>query len=153
MRTWIVSGILCCAILAAADTKKEISGTWKLNTSKSDFGPLPAPNSVVTTIKHEEPKLELSSNVSGAQGEYTTSYKYTTDGKECTNVNRGIEAKSTVTWEGDTLLINSKVNANGNDIVLKDKYVTSSEGKVLTLSRHITAPQGELDQTYVYDKQ
>jgi len=152
MKKWIAVGI-SVAVLSAADIRTGINSTWKLNTAKSDFGPLPAPNSVVTTIKHEDPKLELTSQVSGAQGEYTANYKYTTDGKECTNVNRGFESKATVKWDGEALVVDAKVKFGDNDVTIKDRYTLSEDGKVLKLSRRLSGPQGEADQTYIYDKQ
>ncbi|MBI3473165.1 MAG: hypothetical protein HY013_17555 [Candidatus Solibacter usitatus] len=145
--------LVMCAFAAAAQDKASFAGTWKLNASKSDYGPMPAPDKLISKIAHEDPKLEVASEVSNQQGEFTTNSKYTTDGKECTNTNRGFEIKSTVKWDGAALMFESRGNFNGNDVTFKDKWMLGADGKTMTIARHITAPQGELDQTQVFEKQ
>jgi hypothetical protein len=63
-----------------------------------------------------------------------------------------MEAKSTAKWEGETLAVDTKINAGGTDIVIKGKWSVSADGKVLTNAAHIVTPQGELDITYVLEK-
>jgi hypothetical protein len=151
-RRFLIAAALC-ALAAFAQSKPNFSGTWKLNGSKSDYGPMPAPEKYISKIKHEDPKLEISSDVSGQQGEYTAETKYTTDGKECANTIRNFSMKSTLKWDGDALTFDSKADFNGNEILFKDKWSVSTDGKTLTIDRHITAPQGDLDQKQVFDKQ
>ncbi len=142
-----------CGLCSFAQSKTNFSGTWKLNGSKSDYGPMPAPEKYVSKIKHEDPKLEISSDVSGQQGDYTAETKYTTDGKECANTVRNFSMKTTLKWDGEVLMFDSKADFNGNEILFKDKWSVSADGKTLTIDRHITAPQGEFDQKQVFDRQ
>lgn len=153
-RTQRWAGFLLLVVgAAAANAKPNFTGEWKLNASKSEFGPMPAPASRVDKIKHADPDLAVSTTASGPQGEATFDLKYTTDGKECTNELRGNPTKSTAAWDGDALVINTKANFQGNDITLTDKWTLSEDGKTLTVARHIKAPQGEFDQKTVLEKQ
>jgi hypothetical protein len=154
-RTSRVTGfVLWAALLVAgqAQAKPNFSGEWKLNTSRSDFGPMPAPATRTDKITHADPSLKVTTTQSGPSGEATFDLKYTTDGGESTNEFRGNPMKSTTSWDGDTLLINTKGSFAGNEIKLADKWSLSGDGKVLTINRRITSPQGELDQTIVLEK-
>jgi hypothetical protein len=41
--------------LVQAQAKTDFSGTWKLNAGKSDFGPMPPPDSMTEKITHADP--------------------------------------------------------------------------------------------------
>ena len=129
------------------------SGTWKLNASKSDFGPAPAPTSMTRTISHEEPKLKVATKQSTDNGDFETEFNYTTDGKECSNEIRGNPIKSVLKWDGDTLVINSKSKFNDNEMTIEDKWTLSPDGKSMTLVRHFASSMGEMDQKLVLEKQ
>src|SRR5258707_12832743 len=79
---------------ASAGPKPDYSGTWKLNVSKSDFGPLPAPDTRTDTIEHKDPSLKAATSQDGAQGKQEYTLAITTDGKEATNNAGGTEQKS-----------------------------------------------------------
>ena len=138
---------------APAHAKPNFSGDWKLNSAKSDFGPLPAPTTRTDKITHSDPTLKVSISASGQQGEMNYEMEYNTEGKETTNDLRGNPAKTTGKWDGDALLLDTKASFGGNDLELMDKWTLSEDGKTLTINRHIKAPQGELEQTIVLEKQ
>jgi len=153
-RTRIIA-ILLTAVLSAglALAKPNFSGDWKMDAAKSDFGPMPAPDTLSMKIKHEEPSVEIAQHQVGAQGELKADYKYTTDGKECVNTVRNNELKSTVNWEGEALIVKTKLNFQGNDVTLDDKWTIPEDGKTMTIDRQISSPQGELTMKIVLVKQ
>src|SRR5713226_6378521 len=105
--------VLTVSALAAslvAQSKPNFSGTWKLNVAKSDFGPLPAPESRTDVIEHSDPNLKDVVSAQGAQGKQDFTANYTTDGKEVTNKMGPREVKSTASWEGNNLVVNSKTS-------------------------------------------
>src|SRR5882672_2494507 len=104
------------------------------------------------TIEHAEPSLQITQDIVGPQGPFTAKFKYTTDGKEVSNVNGPSDLKSTAKWDGDTLVIESTGKNRGNDVKLIDKWTVSNDGTTLKQARHIIVVQGEFDQTYVFDK-
>ncbi len=146
-------GLVFLLAASAAQAKPNFGGEWKLSTSKSDFGPLPAPNSRTDKITHEDPSLKITISQSGQNGDVTYDMRYSTDGKETTNEIRGNAVKSTSQWDGETLVVDSKANFGGNDISLKDRWTLSEDGKTLTINRHLAASQGEADQKLVFEKQ
>jgi hypothetical protein len=139
--------------LLPAQAKPNFSGNWKLNAAKSDFGAMPAPDSRIDKITHEDPDLKDAYTQSGQMGEMTAEMKYSTDGKETTNTVRGNEIKSIAKWDGDDLVIDGKANFNGADVTLKDRWALSADGKTIVIQRHVNSPMGETDQKIVLEKQ
>jgi hypothetical protein len=138
---------------AGAQAKPDFSGNWKMNPSKSDFGMMPAPSSLVRKITHSEPNLKVVNTQVGERGEFTIELAYTTDGKECANKIMNWDAKSTLKWEGSTLVVDSKLDIQGNLISMSEKWTLSEDGKTLTIAQHFAAPQGEMDAKTVLEKQ
>ncbi len=148
----LVTLILLSALLAAA-AQPNLTGDWKLNLSKSEFGQMPQPISMTQKIGHDEPNLTVAVKQSSERGDFDWESKYTTDGKECTNTIRDNPMKSVVKWDGEALLFETKGKFGDNDFSMTDKWMVSDEGKVLTINRHFSSSFGEGDQKLVFEKQ
>lgn len=147
-------GLLLLAGIQQAKAAPNFSGDWKMNIAKSDFGPVPAPEVLTRSIKHNDPALEIATHQKGARGEVNTELKYTTDGKPCVNKVQGGDATGTAKWSGDNLVIESAREFQGTPITSKETWTLSDGGKTLTILNHISVPQqGEFDIKYVLDKQ
>lgn len=152
-------GSLLCVLVVltlaalAAQAKPNFTGEWKMQPAKSEFGPMPPPQSITQKIEHKDPDLKVSATQVTDQGEFKSETKFTTDGKECTNEVRGNPMKSTVTWDGDALKFKTKLNFQGNDVNISDTWALGEDGKTLTVSRHFATSQGEFDAKVVYEKQ
>ena len=114
MKSWVV--LAAAAILVGVVTQaasQNLSGDWKLNFAKSNYGKFPAPSSMTRKIAHNDPKLTLTTTQKGPQGEVTSKLVYTTDGKESVNQVAGGEAKGIAQWIGDKLMIESSREFQG----------------------------------------
>jgi hypothetical protein len=147
--------IAALAGMAPAADKPNFSGDWKLNASKSNFGPIPAPATYIRKVTHAEPSITIEDSQTGsALGDQHDTRTYTTDGKEITYQANGADVKSGATWDGDALQINSKVSIQDMQLVVKDKITLGDDGKTMTDSVHIAVPQqGDIDLTLVFEKQ
>ena len=150
--------LLLSASAWAQDAKPNFTGKWNLDVAKSDFGPMPPPDSVVHVIDHKEPSLKVVTTTKSAQGETTNERVLTTDGKENVNKMRmGPDGEQPVTstskWNGKALATAFKLSAQGTDLEFNDLWTLSDDGKVLTAVRAIKTPQGEFTATTVYNKQ
>lgn len=149
--------LLALAVLLGAinqvSAKPNFSGEWKMNPSKSNYAPLPQPDKLVRKISQHDSHLKITTTQFGQQREIVTDLSYTTDGAECKNVIRGQEFTGTARWDGDTLLIESKREVQGMEIVQKESWTLSSDGQTLTIANHVQTPQGAFDITIVLDKQ
>jgi hypothetical protein len=140
--------------LVQAQAKTDFSGTWKVNAAKSDFGPMPAPDTMTEKITHQDPSLKANvASTGGPQGDMTYDINYTTDGKECVNHVGDNEFKSTLNWDGDVLVAETKGSFSGTDFTSKDRWTLSADGKTLTIARHVTSAMGDADIKLVFDKQ
>ena len=150
---------LCIALVAALfitgafAQKPNFSGTWKLNVDKSEFGPLPGYISRTDMIEHSDPKLKVTINSETQQGKQEATSNYTTDGKEATNKMGSQDVKSTVTWQGNNLVMNAKTSFPDGDITINSVWSLAEDGKTLTQTVHLTAPTGEADRKLVFEKQ
>ena len=140
------------SIPAMAADRPDFSGEWKLNVDKSDFGPMPPPTSQVQKIDHKDPVIKINTAQSGAEGDVVVDAAYTTDGKESKNNIRGAEAKSIAKWEGDALLIDTKLDFQGMEITLKMSMKLSDDGKAINSKTKIMTPQGDFDLASVFEK-
>jgi len=143
--------LLAAARVEAANPN--LSGEWKLNLAKSDYGKFPSPLSVTRKIDDNGLKLVSITMQKGAQGEVTSKLTYTTDGKESVNEVAGGQAKGTAQWIGGILIIESSREYQGATLKQKEIWRPSADGRVLTIDAHVSIPNGEFDVKQVFDKQ
>jgi hypothetical protein len=136
----------------AADTHPDFSGTWKADMAKSDFGPMGGPDARTDVIEHKDPKLKIKSSVKGGQRPGDSESNYMTDGTESVNKRGQQDVKTVAKWEGSKLVLDTKLSMQGADIVIKATYELGADGKTMTISSVITAPQGEFTSKVVFNK-
>ena len=141
----------------AQGAKPNFSGTWQLDPAKSEFGPMPPPTSMVTTIEHKDPKVVIKSAQKSDQGDVVNERTITTDGKP--NINKlktqmgDQDVTSTTNWSGNQLVTEFKMEINGTGLEFRDTYSLSPDGKMLTVTRDIKSEQGPLAMKMVFNKQ
>jgi len=135
--------------------KPNFTGEWKLNKAQSSFGGLPAPAAYDLKISHQDPKLTLNTKMTTKEGPSDSDSTYTTDGQECSNQSRNKPIKSTLKWECDFLIIESKGQIGDDDTVvsIQDKWTLAADGKTLTIARRLSSSKGKLAQKLVLVKQ
>lgn len=147
------TAILITAI--AASQGLDLTGTWKLNTSKSKLGDQfsMAPKEILIAQKDND--LNIEKHSSFQEQEYTTKDKYTLDGKECVNTGwQDSQKKSTVLWADDkqSLKITSKMNiGDGGELTITEVY--KIDGANMVIESTASSSYGDLSETMVYDKQ
>jgi hypothetical protein len=139
--------------LVQAQAKSDFSGTWKADPAKSDFGPMPPPDSMTQKIVHTDPSMKVNVAQTGGSGDMTYDMVYTTDGKECENKMGDNPIKTKLTWDGDDLVGDSVGSYEGNDFTAKDRWSLSDGGKTMTVTRHISAGGADFDMKFVFVKQ
>lgn len=139
-------------LLVAAD-KPNFTGEWKLNVEKSTFGPIPAPVSQLTKIEHTDPKVVMTQDQESADGQKVSmTMKYSTDGTEAVNDFRGNPAKITAKWDGDALVVNTKLDFQGMEIKIVNTMKLAADGKSITSVSKIETPQGDFESSSLLEK-
>ncbi len=149
----LLSAILFAAVIVSAQT--DFSGSWKLNSSKSQLGDQfsMAPKEIIIDQNDNDISVEKHSNFQGQ--DYTINDKYTLDGKE--SINDGwmdSKKKSTVTWSDDkkSLKVVSKIPMqDGGDMTINENYKMDGDNMVIESSA--SSSYGDMTETMVYDKQ
>ena len=154
MKSIILSVCLAASLAVASpardDKKKEgkprpdLSGTWELDKSKSDFGlfrdrPISKADSTLV-VAHKEPELKLTRTLKLNGQQETKEFTYYTDERGETNpatIGAG-EVKSKTKWDGDKVSAYAKMTwpgqngAAGAEMDVTQKWQVSSDGKSLT---------------------
>ena len=148
----LILAAVLVAIIARGQTP-DFSGKWKLNNTKSNLGTefSMAPLEVVVTHKGNDFTIEKHSDFQGET--FTTTEKYTLDGKECTNsVWQDMQKKSTVTWSDDkkSFKVASKLDIGGEEITINEVF--RMDGASLVIDSSSSSSFGDMAEKMVYDK-
>jgi len=130
------------------------SGTWQLNTQKSQLNTefSLAPKEILITHEGINFTVEKHSEFQGQA--FTSVDKLTLDGKEC--INPGFmesQKKSTAVWSDDktSLTIVSKMNVgDAGDVTITEVYKMNNGN--LVLESTASSSYGDLYEVMVYDK-
>ncbi len=151
-----------------AAQKPDFSGTWKINTEKSD--PIPAPPAGAggagqrpggmggmrpseLFIMHSDSKMVIEQKMA----ERTTLLTYYLDGRDSKNPGmRGAEMTTKSTWVENTIVTNGEntFTTPMGEMTIKTHEVRSlsDDGKTMTIVSSATTPRGEMTRKTVYDK-
>ncbi len=149
----IVVALLATGAFAQGGNPVNFSGVWVLNKEKSDFGPLPAPDSATYTIRHEGANLSLDADQDGSKKHL----EFVTDGQEhVTESDNDSEIVTRVYWSGRQLVFDArrrpKPAHETTAVSWTSKWNLSDNGKIFTIDRQIATPQGPVTQMAVFDK-
>jgi hypothetical protein len=133
----------------SATSHTDFSGTWKVDTGKSDFGRIPAPGQMTDTISQNDHVLTINRERDGQP----VKLQIPLDGSTLDNKLRGVPVKTTAEWQEATLVVRSSGQHFGGSVGYEEHWSLSADGKVLTIKRTLNGPQGETGQTVVYAKQ
>ena len=141
--------VLLSAHLAGAQSKPNVSGSWKMNAEKSKFE-RGGPKNISIKFDQQGSTLRESLTLTNDRGEQTLDFTYTLDGKESTQQLEGREIKTTAKWEGESLIIEFKNNEGFNFV---RKITVSGDGKVMTIDVKQSNSGGSANDTVILEKQ
>jgi len=142
------------AMIHTGGSQPNLSGTWKLDAAKSNFGQLQAPASQVDTITQDGPSVKIAVDQKGGMmGDMAYTEALTTDGTSATWAGMGgSQVTGTAQWNGDALVVDQKTSFQGNDVKIKDTYTLSADGSTLTDVTHVESGMGNFDTTTIFTK-
>jgi hypothetical protein len=130
----LAAGALMAPIAVGAE-RPDLSGMWKADLAKCEFGMESAPASLVFGVEQKG----LTFRVERVRQE---------DGKE-TNTARTLEAK----WDGTAFIIQYQATYQSYNLEISEKWSLSDDKKTLTVLRSISAGGGGTDQKLVFHKE
>jgi hypothetical protein len=156
MKSVLIALFTMAMAAAAASTPaatSDFTGVWKQNNSKSKFGPARPPRSYLNKIQQFGSELKVVTLLATDSGERTYEHVYQLNGKEEVTINGGEESHTAVHWADRTLVFEILSKDHGREYKTQETWNLSSDGKTLTKVRHSKEPKGEIDQTFVLEKQ
>lgn len=126
-----------------------LSGVWKANPEKSKISAPPG-STYLAIFEQTDDKLKETIGISNPRGEQRMAQTFNTDGKP--SLNRGGTMRTISSWDGGTLVLNSKV-IGGRPATIVEKYTLAPDGNTLTVDTVTTANGKETTQKMVLEKQ
>jgi hypothetical protein len=129
-------------VQAGAAHDNPMTGTWKLNVSKSKYDPGPAPKSINSTMEETKDGLTTTAQIVDADGKArTVHYEAKFDGKEYPLTGSpDYDAVVAKRINRRTIEITRK---KGGTVVQTARYVVSKDGKKITLTATGTNAKGQ----------
>lgn len=138
--------------VAAAQSKPDFTGTWRMNVEKSAFDRQGPPKGVtVLKVTHQDPKFAETIFHHEPEPKEMGRVEYVTDGSEGSNVMMGNRMKCTAKWEGRDLVITTWGSFGQNEMRLTDRWQLGAGGKVLTILRKYEGQGGTQQQTLIFE--
>ena len=138
---------LAVAGLAMAQAKPDFTGTWALDTAKSDQGGGGGRGGPAGPMTIKQTADTLTTEMTRGENKVTATYKL--DGTESVNTTGMGESKSTAKFDGAKLVIKTMSEGPNGPMETTATWSLSADGKELTIVR--ATQRG--DMTTVYTKQ
>ena len=135
---------------AVAADRPNLTGTCKMNLTKSDVGS-GGIKSRIDKIEHQDPQLKITTTQDDENGENTVVREYVTDGRQMTHTILGGERKSSARWDGNALVIETRVTSGGYTI--RDRWVLADDRRGINITREFSNDEGRRTQRVVLEKQ
>ena len=137
------------SLFVEAQSKTNVSGTWKMNAEKSKFE-RGGPKGITIKFEQQESTLKEALILANEGGEQTLNFTYTLDGKESAQEIEGQPVKASAKWEGAFLVLQFKSEEGFSFL---RKITVATDGKTMTMAVTQTSPNGTVNDTVVLDKQ
>jgi uncharacterized protein (DUF2147 family) len=146
---FVIALIICAhASIAAAQTKPNFSGEWKMNKEKSKFVE-GGPDAVTIKMDQKGTALTEDWSLTTPDGESSFQAKYTIDGEVTEQEVLGRTAKTSAKWDGDALVIEFKAGEG----FFKRKITMSADGKTITVVLTQSPSESNKEEIVVFEKQ
>jgi len=145
----VVIILMAHAACMGARARPDVTGTWKMNSSKSHFDSFRPTSMTIIFVQRGSSLLETLTVDSDGE-EHSAELKYTTDRKESVNQIGDKSAKTIAALEKDALVIEWE----GDGGYLRRKITLSEDGMTMTMAWHQSDEISlEFDNTVVLEKQ
>ena len=153
----LLTAVASAAPLVAQGTHPDFTGKWSLDVAKLD-GPMAQAGitSGTLTITQDAKVMKQDQAMSSAMGSTNNSLTYSLDGSESKNtVTQGpmsMNMTSKTSWDGSTLVINTKSEIQGNPYERTDRYTLDSTGKLLTIESSFSVMGQSMAVKQIFNK-
>lgn len=126
--------------------KPNISGRWRIDTSRSETQIFPLPEGI-WRVTQTEKTLTV-----GPEGQPPASTPYDMTGAPTQSVTAEATMTSVVSWDGETLVIDSKGISRGQALAVHDRLTGAADGRTMRLERRFTLPHTAARQVVTLER-
>jgi len=150
----VAAALLAAAPWALGEERPDFSGEWSLNKEKSR---LPAEimaslQSGVVTIDHRDPTFKFHRVFSVFGQDVAQSIELLTNGVEIERAQGERQATSRMYWEGDVLVLVTRMFASSGEALNTVHYRLKEAGKVLEAEEDFRSPVMNTINLWVFDR-
>ena len=141
---------------ALAQSHPDLSGTWKLNLEKSDYGDLQGPETRTDVIEQNDGHISESVTAEGRHRKQQYTLNFATDGSQTTlppGISMGPVAILGVSarWQGAALIVTQKLRFQGAPLVATYTYRLSNDGNTLIMALAL-GDESTTAATFAFDR-
>jgi len=156
-KPYLVFAVLFAVVaLWASPARAEVSnlsGSWKLDVEKSDFGKRSKLKDATLVIEHKEPSLKYTLTATQVDGKpLKVEFSGAIDGKEYPLVGSPYASKLTITRVNNTTTKGVATSADGKTVETYTVTV-AKDGKKFERKGTVKGPDGEFKNHALYEKQ
>ena len=145
--------LLLSSLVVFAAGQPNFSGDWQLNLGQSEYGGLPAPESLQRKIRQAGTQISVDTVQNGTAGQVMSHYQYSTDEKPTTNKVQGGQATAKSHWEGAVLVIETERAYKGAVLKQTERWRLSSDRKIMMVATVVDVPTGKFQVDQAFEKQ
>lgn len=152
----VAVGIGLSSTPAAAQSRPDFSGVWRLDATQSRMiGGTEAgsENSLTWLVDHRDPRISVVVNLRDERGSHEWSFRCTTDGTECVNelADLGETRRTRAVWEEDSVLVMTQTATTPHGEFSTTDRVWLSGGRLI-FDRIISNERGDRSVRQVFRK-
>ncbi len=136
--------------------KTDFSGSWTLNKAKSNFGSLPEqmiPDAATRMIASSATEMKVKGTEKSSRGERAMEMAFKLDGSPSVNSQRGTDVTTNATWDGEAVVMKSKIDVGGTALDMEERYSLSADRQMLFNDTKVAGtPIGDIVIKYAYDR-
>lgn len=140
---------------AAATAHPDFSGTWVLDTTKSQ-SPMPLPGTMQIVVAQAANSMKIDRTASTPNGDMSTSTNWTLDGQTSKNtvtqMGMSIDMNTIANWDGAALVAKTTADVGGQTLEQTDRWSLSADGKELTINTDVSAGGQQMSAKLVLNK-
>jgi hypothetical protein len=153
IRLPLAFGVLLAVASPQAQAKPDFSGDWILNRQASMLSPAAeATQSGTVRIEHRDPTFRYQATLVSATGQVKYEYELPTDGREVAGSQAGTTTASNLRWDGQALVLTSKISRAAGDINISFRYELVDAGRRLRGLEQLRGGGRDQDNIWIFDR-
>ena len=150
----IVTGLLLAlAASGFAQGKPDFSGEWTLNRQASTLSPAAAAiQSGDVRIEHHDPTFRYKALLKSETDSVQYEFEFQTDGREVAGTQQGIATASSLRWDGEALLLSSRIERPNGEMKIVFRYELLDAGRRLRAVEQIRGAGRDQDNVWIFER-